>query len=114
MHRLIPPAAAAGALLAVAAFAVPVAAQANGPFENCPAAYAAGRANIPKGDPAYAEHLDGTGPGEPDGIACENPPPGFKPYTPAPATTATPTTKAPTTAPSTTRAPVRATPKFTG
>jgi hypothetical protein len=41
-------------------------------FANCPEARAAGRQDIPRGDPAYRTQLDGTGPGEPDGIACES------------------------------------------
>lgn len=44
-------------------------------FDNCTAAYAAGRANIPKGDPAYAAKLDRDN----DGVACENPPANFQP-----------------------------------
>ena len=48
-------------------------------FENCDAAYDAGRSNIPQGDPDYAKKLDRDN----DGIACDNPPAGFKP---APAT----------------------------
>ncbi len=43
-------------------------------FDNCTQAYAAGRSNIPKGDPAYAKKLDRDN----DGIACDNPPAGFK------------------------------------
>jgi LPXTG-motif cell wall-anchored protein len=44
-------------------------------FDNCTEAYAAGRANIPQGDPAYSKKLDRDN----DGIACDNPPAGFKP-----------------------------------
>ena len=44
-------------------------------FDNCTEAYQAGRANIPQGDPDYAKKLDRDG----DGVACDNPPPGFKP-----------------------------------
>jgi hypothetical protein len=44
-----------------------VAKKASGPFRNCKAARAAGRSRIPRGDPAYASHLDRDG----DGIACE-------------------------------------------
>ncbi len=44
-------------------------------FDNCTEAYAAGRANIPQGDPAYAKKLDRDG----DGVACDNPPAGFQP-----------------------------------
>jgi hypothetical protein len=118
MNRLIPTAAGAGVLLALAALAGPVLAEDVKPYENCAAAYAAGRANIPKGDPYYADHLDGTGANEPDGMACEDPPAGWKPGTTVGPTTttapgATTTTKAPT-GPTTTVPPVRATPRFTG
>jgi hypothetical protein len=118
MNRIIPLTAAA-ALLAVAfaSSASPAGAQSPGPFANCDAAYAAGRANIPKGDPAYAAHLDGNGPGEPDGIACENPPWGDGPAPTTPPVTGAPA-PAPTTAkkttPTTRPGAVRATPKFTG
>ncbi len=44
-------------------------------FDNCSQAYAAGRANIPKTDPAYAKKLDRDN----DGVACDQPPAGFKP-----------------------------------
>lgn len=46
-------------------------------FANCDAAYAAGRADIPRGDAMYAAKLDR----DDDGIACEtaNAPAGFKP-----------------------------------
>lgn len=44
-------------------------------YKNCTEAWKAGRSDIPKTDPAYALHLDGTHsartPNEPDGIACE-------------------------------------------
>lgn len=106
MKRLIPLAAAA-CVAAVAFASSPASAQV--PFKNCPEAYAAGRANIPKGDPQYAPHLDE----DEDGFGCDKPPKDFvaKPTVPA-------TTKAPSTtvakAPSTTRGPVRATPRFTG
>jgi LPXTG-motif cell wall-anchored protein len=69
-------------------------------FDNCTDAYAAGYANIPKGDPHYAAHLDRDG----DGIACDTPPPGFEPHPsptatakcpPSPTKTATPTPAAP-------------------
>lgn len=43
-------------------------------FANCGAAYDAGYANIPRGDPNYAAHLDRDN----DGVACETPPAGFK------------------------------------
>lgn len=48
-------------------------------FANCTAAYAAGRSDIPRGDPHYATHLDGNN----DGIACERSkaPGGFVPAT---------------------------------
>lgn len=118
MNRLIPAAAGAGVLLALAAIAGPVFAEDTKPFEDCAAAYAAGRANIPKGDPYYSDKLDESGPNEPDGMACEHPPPGWHPGTTAgtPGTTvpgATTTTKAPT-GPTTTVPPVRANPRFTG
>jgi LPXTG-motif cell wall-anchored protein len=48
-------------------------------FDNCTEAYQAGRKNIPQGDPDYAKKLDRDN----DGVACDNPPAGFKP---APAT----------------------------
>ncbi|MEX5260394.1 excalibur calcium-binding domain-containing protein [Kocuria sp. CPCC 205263] len=38
------------------------------PFPNCSAAEAAGRFDIPVGDPAYGEHLDS----DLDGIGCES------------------------------------------
>ncbi len=46
-------------------------------FDNCTQAYQAGRSNIPRGDPDYAPKLDRDN----DGVACDNPPPGFKPAT---------------------------------
>ena len=55
------------------------------PFSNCDEAYAAGRANIPEGDPAYAKHLDRDG----DGLGCDKPPANFKPAPVAEATTGT-------------------------
>lgn len=114
MKRLLLPAAVA--VLAAAAFVTsPASAQQTTPFPNCPAAYAAGRANIPASDPAYAKNLDE----DSDGVGCENPPPGF--VAKATSTTAAPTTTkaGPTTttarkAPSTTAPPVRATPNYTG
>ncbi len=51
-------------------------------FDSCADAYTAGRANIPAGDPAYSRKLDRDG----DGVACDQPPPGFRP---APASTGT-------------------------
>ncbi len=44
-------------------------------FANCDQAYAAGQSNIPKSSPNYSAKLDR----DRDGIACDNPPPGFKP-----------------------------------
>ncbi len=62
-------------------------------FENCAAAYAAGRSNIPKSDPDYGPHLDR----DKDGFGCDNPPAGFKPAPVKPAEDAAPATKAGTT-----------------
>ncbi|KUN28839.1 hypothetical protein AQJ23_07905 [Streptomyces antibioticus] len=45
------------------------------PFENCTDAYAAGYANIKKGDEHYGTHLDRDG----DGIGCDQPPADFVP-----------------------------------
>ncbi|MGD9482046.1 excalibur calcium-binding domain-containing protein [Streptomyces sp. TRM70308] len=45
------------------------------PFENCTAAYEAGYADIPAGDPHYGEHLDR----DRDGTGCDQPPAGFVP-----------------------------------
>ncbi|MFC8344856.1 LAETG motif-containing sortase-dependent surface protein [Streptomyces sp. NPDC057280] len=45
------------------------------PFENCTDAYAAGYANIPKGDEHYGTHLDRDG----DGVGCDRPPADFVP-----------------------------------
>jgi hypothetical protein len=47
--------------------AAPIA-SADPPYANCTAAHKDGRYDIPKGDPAYAPHLDRDG----DGIACES------------------------------------------
>jgi LPXTG-motif cell wall-anchored protein len=44
-------------------------------FDNCTEAYAAGRSDIPKGDPDYAPKLDRDN----DGYGCDNPPAGFQP-----------------------------------
>lgn len=44
-------------------------------FSNCTKAYEAGYSNIKEGSPQYAKHLDRDN----DGIACDNPPAGFKP-----------------------------------
>ncbi len=49
------------------------------PFKNCTEAYEAGYSNIPKGSPHYAAKLDR----DKDGVACDNPPAGFKPRTEA-------------------------------
>ena len=54
-----------GAVVAGAA-AAPVAI-ADPPYRNCSQARADGRHDIPRGDPAYAPHLDRDN----DGIACE-------------------------------------------
>ena len=43
------------------------------PFDNCTDAYAAGYANIEKGDEHYGTHLDRDG----DGIGCDQPPADF-------------------------------------
>jgi LPXTG-motif cell wall-anchored protein len=51
-------------------------------FANCTEAYAHGYANIQKGSAQYAVKLDS----DRDGVACENPPAGFK-AAPAPART---------------------------
>jgi hypothetical protein len=111
MNRLHIAPLAAAALASVALLAQPALAQASGPFANCPAAYAAGRSHIPKGDPAYATNLDRDG----DGIGCDDPPAGFRPAPPTKASTttrkaATPTTRSATKA----TGAVRATPRFTG
>ncbi|MFF5492483.1 LAETG motif-containing sortase-dependent surface protein [Streptomyces aquilus] len=45
------------------------------PFANCTDAYAAGYANIAKGDEHYGTHLDRDG----DGIGCDRPPADFVP-----------------------------------
>ncbi|MFF7276519.1 excalibur calcium-binding domain-containing protein [Streptomyces griseorubiginosus] len=44
------------------------------PFANCTEAYAAGYANLPKGNEHYGSHLDRDG----DGIGCDQPPADFK------------------------------------
>jgi hypothetical protein len=44
------------------------AALADPPYRNCTAAHKDGRYDIPRGDPAYAPHLDRDN----DGIACES------------------------------------------
>jgi LPXTG-motif cell wall-anchored protein len=64
-------------LSALALMAVPATALADGaqPFKNCSEAYAAGYADIPAGDPHYAERLDRDG----DGIGCDQPPSDFQP-----------------------------------
>ncbi|MDT5022873.1 MAG: hypothetical protein QOI33_3397 [Mycobacterium sp.] len=53
--------------MAAANGAAPMA-SADPPYKNCTAAHKDGRYDIPKGDPAYAPHLDRDG----DGIACES------------------------------------------
>jgi hypothetical protein len=55
-----------GAIVAGAA-AAPVAV-ADPPYKNCSQARADGRHDIPRGDPAYAPHLDRDN----DGIACDS------------------------------------------
>lgn len=48
-------------------------------FANCDEAYAAGYAYMKKGvSKEYAKKLDGHGNQKPNGIACENPPAGFR------------------------------------
>jgi hypothetical protein len=54
-------------------------------FDNCTQAYNAGYANLPQGSPHYAKKLDRDG----DGVACDNPPPGFTPNTPGATTSST-------------------------
>jgi len=44
------------------------------PFANCTEAYAAGYANLPRGDEHYGSHLDRDG----DGIGCDQPPANFR------------------------------------
>lgn len=73
-------------------------------FANCTEAYKAGYANIPRSSPLYAKHLDR----DHDGVACEDPPPGFHSATAAPTVTSTSSTVAaapgdqlPTTGPAT-------------
>lgn len=46
-------------------------------FDNCSDAYNAGYANMKNGQPGYSAKLDR----DHDGVACENPPPGFQPAT---------------------------------
>lgn len=66
-------------------------------FSSCADAYAAGYANIKKGQPGYARKLDRDN----DGIACDTPPAGFTPRpTPSPTT---PATTEPTSKPSPTK-----------
>jgi hypothetical protein len=60
-------AASAAVVAGVSVAAVPVAA-ADPPYRNCSQARADGRHDIPRGDPAYAPHLDRDN----DGIACES------------------------------------------
>lgn len=54
-------------------------------YQNCDDAYAHGRSNIPRSDPSYAAKLDRDG----DGVACDQPPPGFTPRPAQPTPTAT-------------------------
>ncbi|MGW6294989.1 LAETG motif-containing sortase-dependent surface protein [Streptomyces sp. NPDC055058] len=70
---------AAVAVAAVALAVIPAAAEAHDgthPFKNCSEAYAAGYANIPKGDDHYGKHLDR----DSDGIGCDQPPADFVPH----------------------------------
>jgi hypothetical protein len=53
-------------------------------FSNCTQAYNAGYSDIPQSSPLYSRKLDRDG----DGIACDNPPPGFTPNTDTPETPA--------------------------
>ncbi|MFJ8542089.1 excalibur calcium-binding domain-containing protein [Streptomyces sp. NPDC093586] len=69
---------AAVAVTAVALAALPSLAQAHEgahPFKNCTEAYAAGYANIQKGDEHYSERLDR----DKDGVGCDKPPADFVP-----------------------------------
>lgn len=67
---------AAAAGLALAALpSVAVAHDGAHPFENCPAAYEAGYANIQEGDQHYGDHLDR----DQDGTGCDRPPSDFVP-----------------------------------
>src|SRR5690606_29491595 len=70
---------AAVAVAAVALAVVPATAAAHDgthPFKTCSEAYAAGYANIPKGDDHYGKHLDR----DSDGIGCDQPPADFVPH----------------------------------
>ncbi|WP_329339476.1 excalibur calcium-binding domain-containing protein [Streptomyces sp. NBC_00663] len=76
MKLLRKPGAIVVAALALAV--LPAAASAHDgdhPFDNCTEAYAAGYANIAKGDEHYGTHLDRDG----DGVGCDRPPAGFIP-----------------------------------
>ncbi|GGO44867.1 hypothetical protein GCM10012287_11410 [Streptomyces daqingensis] len=68
-------AATAAALGMALAPSAAVAHSGSHPFENCPAAYAAGYSEIAEGDEHYGTHLDRDG----DGIGCDRPPAGFVP-----------------------------------
>jgi hypothetical protein len=57
-----------GAMILGAAIGAAPIASADPPYANCKAAHKDGRYDIPKGDPAYAPHLDRDN----DGIACES------------------------------------------
>jgi LPXTG-motif cell wall-anchored protein len=74
MRKILALAGLAGLLALL--FAAP--AQAAPPYAKCSDAYADGQANMPVGHPGYQSKLDV----DKDGIACENPPPGFVPYVP--------------------------------
>ena len=66
--RVILAAMAVGAaVVGICGAAAPVAV-ADPPYKNCSQARADGRADIPRGDPAYAPRLDRDN----DGIACES------------------------------------------
>ncbi|WP_432054411.1 LAETG motif-containing sortase-dependent surface protein [Streptomyces sp. bgisy022] len=73
------PAAVTVAVAAVALAVVPTTAVAHDgahPFTNCSEAYAAGYANIAKGDDHYGKHLDRDN----DGVGCDQPPADFVPH----------------------------------
>lgn len=57
-----------GAMILGAAVGAAPIASADPPYRNCKEAHKDGRYDIPKGDPAYAPHLDRDN----DGIACES------------------------------------------
>lgn len=66
--RVVLAAMAFGAAVADVGVAVVPVAGADPPYRNCSQARADGRHDIPRGDPAYAPHLDRDN----DGIACES------------------------------------------